>query len=103
MLSAQTPERAVPEFEVASVKPSPPNLPTVREMGGLRLPPGRWRAIRVNLVQLIGVAYISRRPCRADGVSFFTALKEQTALKLEPSRESVDVLVIDSVERPRAD
>jgi uncharacterized protein (TIGR03435 family) len=34
------------------------------------------------------------------GVSFFTALEEQLGLKLEPTREVMDVLVIDSVERP---
>jgi uncharacterized protein (TIGR03435 family) len=38
-----------------------------------------------------------------EGVSFFTALQEQAGLKLEPAREVVDVLVIDSVERPTPD
>lgn len=40
------------------------------------------------------------RPCRTDDVSFFTALQEQVGLKLEPARQIIDVLVIDSVERP---
>jgi uncharacterized protein (TIGR03435 family) len=44
-----------------------------------------------------------RRPCAADGVSLFTALQEQAGLKLEPARELVDVLVIDSVEPPAPD
>jgi uncharacterized protein (TIGR03435 family) len=37
---------------------------------------------------------------RTDGLSFFTALEEQLGLQLEPAREVMDVLVIDSVERP---
>jgi uncharacterized protein (TIGR03435 family) len=32
--------------------------------------------------------------------SVFTALEEQLGLKLVPSKESIDVLVIDSVEQP---
>src|SRR5688572_13982794 len=52
--AAQVPS---PAFEVASVKPSPPNPPTV-SLGSLRgLPPGQWRALRVNPVQLIAAAY----------------------------------------------
>ena len=35
-----------------------------------------------------------------NGISFFTALQEQAGLKLEPAREVVDVLVIDSAEQP---
>ena len=40
---------------------------------------------------------------RTEGISFFTALEEQLGLKLEPTREVMDVLVIDSVERPTPD
>jgi uncharacterized protein (TIGR03435 family) len=35
-----------------------------------------------------------------DGPSLFTALQEQLGLKLESGRGPVDVLVIDSVQRP---
>lgn len=37
------------------------------------------------------------------GVSVFTALQEQLGLKLAPSRSQVEVLVIDSVQRPTPD
>ncbi len=39
----------------------------------------------------------------ASTVSLFTALDEQLGLKVESSRGSVDVLVIDHVERPAED
>lgn len=38
-----------------------------------------------------------------DGLSFFTASQEQLGLKLETARETIAVLVIDSVERPTPD
>jgi len=38
-----------------------------------------------------------------DGPSIFQAFRDQLGLKLEPTRDRVDVLVIDHVERPTPD
>ena len=55
--------------------------------------------------QDIGAA-LPGRPANASAPlsgDLFTAVEEQLGLKLEPSKERVDVLVIDSVERPTPD
>jgi len=41
-------------------------------------------------------------PDMPDAVSIFTAVREQLGLKLEPARVSVDVFVIDGIEKPSA-
>jgi uncharacterized protein (TIGR03435 family) len=43
------------------------------------------------------------RPDANEGLSIFTALREQAGLKLEAARELVDVLVIDSATMPTSD
>lgn len=40
------------------------------------------------------------RPADSNGPSIFTALQEQLGLKLESTKGSVDLLVIDHIERP---
>jgi len=42
-------------------------------------------------------------PPASDGPSLFTAVQEQLGLKLEPSKTSIDVLVIDHIQRPTPD
>jgi|SoiMethySBSTD1v2_1073268.scaffolds.fasta_scaffold49134_2 uncharacterized protein (TIGR03435 family) len=42
-------------------------------------------------------------PPGSDGASLFTAVQEQLGLRLEPSKTSIDVLVIDHIERPMPD
>lgn len=41
-------------------------------------------------------------PAQGDAPSIFTALQEQLGLKLVAQKRPVDVLVVDSVERPGA-
>ena len=50
-----------------------------------------------------GLPGIPERPCAADGVTLFTALQEQAGLKLEASREMVNVMVVDSARMPDPD
>jgi uncharacterized protein (TIGR03435 family) len=42
-------------------------------------------------------------PSDPNGASIFTSLQEQLGLKLESTKDSIDVLVVDQVERPTPD
>ena len=52
--------------------------------------------------QLLGPLPPGVDPAAIDpnGPSIFTALEEQLGLKLEPQRASIDVIVIESIQRP---
>ena len=39
-------------------------------------------------------------PVDPNGVSLFTALREQLGLKLEPGKQQIDILVVDHAEHP---
>jgi len=49
------------------------------------------------------LVFAPRLPGDADAPSIFTALQEQLGLKLESRRDTLDVIVVDHVERPVAD
>jgi uncharacterized protein (TIGR03435 family) len=51
----------------------------------------------------VGAAPDSARTSADDGVSLFTAVQEQLGLRLDPQRGPVEVLVVDSVQRPVED
>jgi uncharacterized protein (TIGR03435 family) len=46
---------------------------------------------------------IGTNPSPADAPSIFAAIQEQLGLKLEPTKAPMEVIVIDSAERPQAD
>jgi len=41
-------------------------------------------------------------PVDPNGISLFTALREQLGLRLEPAKQRIDILVVDRAERPTA-
>src|SRR5688572_14423673 len=55
LLHAQAPERSSPTFDVASIKPTPPN-PPVTGIGGAT-PDGRWSPRNVTVRMILGRAY----------------------------------------------
>jgi uncharacterized protein (TIGR03435 family) len=78
--------------------------------GALQRVVGRPVLDRTGLVGTFDLeyAYVQENPSTAAGAAaepadlpdLFTALQEQLGLKLEPSKDAVEVLVIDSVEQP---
>jgi uncharacterized protein (TIGR03435 family) len=42
-------------------------------------------------------------PVDPNGISLFTALREQLGLRLEPAKQRIDILVVDRAERPTED
>ena len=50
-----------------------------------------------------GTGQTAQPGAQLDGVSLFAAMQEQLGLKLEAKRAPVEILVIDSAERPRED
>ena len=55
LLHAQAPERSSPKFDVASIKPTPPN-PPVTGIGGAT-PDGRWSPRNVTVREMLSRAY----------------------------------------------
>jgi uncharacterized protein (TIGR03435 family) len=65
---------------------------------------GRWDfVITFTPEQPIGAAGNAPAPVDRNAPVLLTALQEQLGLKLEPAKGPVEVLVIDSVERPTPD
>jgi bla regulator protein BlaR1 len=58
------------------------------------------RELPGGVIQLNGVNQPAPPPADSAGPSIFTALQEQLGLKLSPDKAPVDVLVIDSVQKP---
>ena len=60
---------------------------------------GYYRVV-IEYDRLAGLRPLAAAPSPDDPLSVFTAVQEHLGLKLEPSRATVDVLVIDRLERP---
>lgn len=82
--------------------------PLARVLSALSMAVSRTVVDRTGLqgpfdVDLQWSADVGTPVTNSDTPSIFTALQEQLGLRLEPSRAPVDVLVIESVERPTPD
>ena len=82
--------------------------PLARVMSALSMAVSRGVVDRTGLrgpfdVELEWSSDVGTSATNSNTPSIFTALQEQLGLRLEPSRGPVDVLVIDSVERPTPD
>ena len=102
---AQSPALAPkPSFEVASVKP---NNGENRGSSWRMQPGGRFTATNLPLAVIIRNAFDLQSP-QVVGLPDWASsarfeLQEQLGLKLESVRVSMEVLVIDSIERPTPD
>ena len=115
-------------FEAASVKTASPDNPPGQ--GVSRAPGGRFTAVNAPLRFLISMfanglsnnlgravvdrtglignwafelTYAPEPSPDSDAPSLFTAIQEELGLKLESTKAPVEVLVIDSVQRPTPD
>ena len=102
-LFAQAPAGSKPSFEVASVKPN-----TVVDKTGLKgffdlrleFAPD-WAAVGpFGPAGAVGPPVAPGTASDPAGPSIFTAVQEQLGLRLESTKGSVEVLVIDSVQKP---
>ena len=91
-------EAKLPRFDIVSVKPGDPSQ--VVDKTGLT---GSFDA-ELQYAPATGTrGPTDPAPPGSDGASLFTAVQEQLGLRLEPSKTSIDVLVIDYIERPTPD
>jgi hypothetical protein len=102
-----TPTKAACESTGGAVPPQAPSLPcdAIRIKGGQRF---LMEGTGVTMAQITDLRWapIAGGPDAAappEQVSLFTAVQEQLGLKLQPAIGPIEVLVIDSVERPTLD
>lgn len=59
-----------------------------------------WYNVRLDFVRTPSLSAAAGDAASSELPSIFTAVQEQLGLKLEPSRTTIDVLVVDRLERP---